>query len=82
MGFKTGWSLAMMFLFAAIMGAGAILYTNYVDGRSEQRERANDRKLCTLLIVLDDAYSSTPPTTDLGREVAAAIRKVRGDYGC
>lgn len=59
-----------------VIGAGVTLwYANYINRDSNQR-------WCDLLSTLDSAYSSTPPTTELGRRVAQSIDNLRRDFEC
>jgi hypothetical protein len=50
-------------------------YTNRTAAESE-------RKWCELLGVMDEAYSSSPPRTEIGRQLARAMNKLRSDFGC
>jgi hypothetical protein len=69
------WRLvALVLAFAALMFAG-VLYTRHV-------QRESDRRWCDLLVTLDTAYRSQPPATELGRRVAAAMARLRADFGC
>ena len=75
MGFKTGWALAMMFVFAALVGVGSIVYSNRTAAESE-------RKWCGLVTSLDDAYRSAPPQSPLGQKLARDIYQLRLDFHC
>jgi hypothetical protein len=79
-------------MFFLMFGMNA-LYTLHVDNlRAEataqaQREldaaRAEqDRRWCALLEPLNRAYSSAEPATDLGRQVADAVRQIARAFGC
>lgn len=72
-----------------------ILYTNYVDGKRAdaeasartavtEAERKADQRWCSLIVLLDSAYTnpSTPPTTPLGVKVAKAIHDIRLSLNC
>jgi hypothetical protein len=63
-----------------------ITYTNHVqrqaDRRHDQIVRQSEQKWCSFVVVLDDAWSSTPPQSPLGRQVAATLHKLRSDFGC
>lgn len=72
-------SIALSVLALAIAG---VAYTSYVDGQREKSEREADQRWCTLLGTLDEAYSTVPPTTELGRRVALAIHTLRRDLKC
>lgn len=74
----------------AIIG---IAYTGYVDSQRaqaerraraelEQQEREADRRWCLLLTTLNRAYSSTPPQSEIGRQVAGAVLNLTLELGC
>jgi hypothetical protein len=91
-----GWYPIVMLGFVLLLVTfGNVIYTNHVDGERrqaerealaavQQAEREADRRWCTLMGLLDSAYSnpSTPPTTELGRAVAKAVHDIRVDLGC
>lgn len=52
-----------------------VWYVNRVD-------RESSREICGLLVVLDDAYAQTPPTTPVGRNIADEIHRYRQKLGC
>lgn len=68
-------SLAALFAVVALLAAGGMFYTNHVAQESE-------RKWCEFIVTLDDAWSSTPPQSALGRQVAASLHKLRDEFGC
>jgi hypothetical protein len=74
--------LASVFFSTALLTVAGVLYTGHVDGKREQAEREADRRWCELLGTLDDAYGSTPPSTDLGRRVAEAVHALRVGLDC
>jgi len=91
-----GWyPIAMMGLVMILITAGNIIYTNHVDSERvkaerealaavQQAEREADRRWCTLMTLLDNAYNNpaTPPVSELGRAVAKAVHDIRVDLGC
>lgn len=76
------YALAVTVASVLVVGATAIGWTNYSLGRTSATERENDRRWCALLNTLDQAYSSSPPTSEVGRRVAAAIHTLRSDLEC
>jgi hypothetical protein len=71
-----GWWVLVVCLVAAMTAAAsAMVYANRVAHQSE-------RQWCGLVVALDDAYRSTPPTTPLGRQVAAEMARLREQFGC
>lgn len=57
-------------------------YTTWVDSKRAGAEREADRRWCQLLSTLDQAYSAVPPSTELGRKVAAAIHDLKTELDC
>jgi hypothetical protein len=43
---------------------------------------AGEQALCAVLITMDDAYQSAPPSTPTGRSVAEGIAGLRSAYDC
>lgn len=59
-----------------ILAAGSsLLGTVLLTQRSEH-------KLCAIVILSDDAYHRTPPTSDLGKEQARNFSDLRRSLGC
>lgn len=54
---------------------GGIWYT-------DRTARESERKWCEFITVLDDAWSSSPPQSQLGRAVAGSLHKLRSDFDC
>jgi hypothetical protein len=91
-----GWYPIVMLGFVMLLTTfGNIIYTNHVDSERvkaerealaavQQAEREADRRWCTLMGLLDNAYNNpaTPPASDLGRAVAKAVHDIRVDLGC
>jgi hypothetical protein len=47
--------------------------------------RANaesDRKVCGLVVVMDDAYGQAPAQTPAGRKIQTGVDQLRRDLGC
>jgi hypothetical protein len=40
------------------------------------------RKICGIVVSLDEAYQHNPPTTPVGRDIAVQMRKYRSSLGC
>lgn len=65
-----------------LLGVGGYVYIGHVDGQRERAERESDQRWCELLRTLDEAYGAVPPSSELGRRVAAAIHDLRVDLSC
>jgi hypothetical protein len=65
--------LAVAMLLA--LGVSNVWYINRVD-------RESSHQICRLIIILDEAYSRTPPTTELGRSIAQETHAYRLRLGC
>lgn len=72
-------TVVLSMLLVALVAVG---WTGYVDSEREASEREADRRWCQLLNTLDEAYSTVPPTSELGRRVANAIHTLRVDLDC
>lgn len=75
---------ALLVVFLTLVGLGFVnwLYIRHVDAQAERRNLERAREICGLITVLDDAYRGTPPTTQLGRNVADEIHAYRQRLGC
>lgn len=79
-------TLLITLLSAVIVSVSGVVYTGVTQSKNNeelhQQQIENNRQWCELLTPLDNAYSSTPPATQLGRNVAAAIHKLRQSFEC
>lgn len=62
-------------LVAAAVGVNSIIYANSV-------ARQSGRNWCDVVRTLDGAYQQNPPTTPLGRQLAADMHNLRIRLGC
>lgn len=76
------YGLVGMLISTLLLALSGFLYVNYQQASAQKAERENDRRWCQLLITLDQAYSTSPPTSELGRRVALAIHSLRTELGC
>jgi hypothetical protein len=80
------YSMLAIFLTLLVTVPSGYWYTNHVqhEAAAEQAElrRESDRRWCELLVTLDTAYQAAPPATALGRQVAAAMHRLRAEFGC
>lgn len=76
------YALMACFVLIVALGVGNVLYTDHVEQQAEQRNQARAREICGLIVVLDDAYRSSPPTTELGRHIATEVHTYRLGLGC
>lgn len=75
-GDRPGWYWwAAMLASSLATGAAALLVAVHVNAES-------DRKWCSVVGTLDDAWSETPPTTASGRNLAADIAELRRRLNC
>lgn len=47
-----------------------------------REQKRADARWCDILAPLDDAYRANVPATPTGRDVAAAVHKLRLQFGC
>jgi hypothetical protein len=81
------YAIAVAFVACLVAAGASIVYASVVQRQAEKRteaERAeSDRRWCSLLVELDNAYHTKPgPTTDVGRKVADEIHQLRIGFGC
>ena len=73
---RPSWYVWLAMLASSLVTSTAALgVAIYVNAQSE-------RKWCSVVTTLDDAYRETPPTTVPGRNLAASIADLRGELGC
>lgn len=76
------YKVAMIVVATVLLLIFNVGYTTWVDSKRAQTERESDQRWCQLLTTLDEAYSTTPPTSELGRKVAVAIHDLRTTLDC
>jgi hypothetical protein len=69
--------IAVLTVFICLMCGiiASFQYANYVD-------RKSNGQWCELVVALNDSYSEIPPTTDLGKKIAAAIFHIKQGFEC
>jgi hypothetical protein len=70
------WATVLM----VILGFGLAL--GLTIGYVAKKSRDDDRRWCSLLVNLDDAYQQNPPTSPVGRQIAADMHNLRVGFGC
>jgi hypothetical protein len=73
------YGLLISYLSVFLMFGASILVAT---GNARNINRESDARWCDLLSTLDTAYSSTPPSTELGRRVAQSIDDLRTEFEC
>lgn len=69
------YSLVMVVVCCVATGIGAAVY-------SVNTAREGDRKWCSLVSTLDNAYKATPPVTATGKLMAGQIHQLLQDFDC
>lgn len=69
------YSLVAILISVLVTVAATVVYTN-------STARESERKWCSLVSTLDDAYRITPPTTEIGRKLARDIHTLRERFDC
>lgn len=75
MSLGTAWSVFIIVLANVITGVVCVIVATRVDTSS-------NRRWCSLVSTLDDAYTANPPATLTGRRVAEQIHELRSEFGC
>jgi hypothetical protein len=84
---RFGYAIVVAFIAVVAIAFASVIYTNHVQQQADKRstaERAeSDRRWCSLLTELDNAYKGPPaPTTEIGRKVAAEVHQLRESFRC
>lgn len=81
-----GWTLVISFATAVVITIAGLWYTNYVDDQAKARTDAaileSNRKWCDVVILFDDTYRTTPPSTPAGQRLAKFFAERRKDFSC
>lgn len=72
---RLSYAIAVAFFAVVAIALAGVVYTSYV-------QRQSERKWCSVVSTLDDAYRETPPATAPGRNLAASIADLRRELGC
>jgi hypothetical protein len=79
-------SRRLTFAVVVAFAAASVLYSNQraeqSERRAEQIDRESNRRWCALLATMDETYKKSPPTTDVGRTMAAQVSRLRTAFGC
>lgn len=91
------WSLATALIAMIVLVFLGLWYIGYVDKQAQDRTaaalvdsnhkweqaiRESNRKWCDVVILFDDTYKSTPPTTAAGQKLAVFFAARRKDFEC
>jgi hypothetical protein len=68
----------------AVMAVTAVAGPSIAIGISRHNQRQSEQVWCDVITVMDDAYRdpAAPPTSEVGRKIAAGIARVRAAYHC
>jgi hypothetical protein len=73
---RPGWYWwVIMIVTVAFFSSGSILI-------SAMNQRHSEQALCEVIVLSDDIYRAHPPITITGRQVAAAMARLRQKYHC
>lgn len=67
--------MAAILVSSLSIGLASVVYANHVALESE-------RKWCSIVATMDDAYKAQPPITESGKNVARDIDKLRSSLRC
>lgn len=87
------YAIAVAFVACLISAASSVGYASWVNAQSQKRAERGQAELaaaqaqqraalCEMVVLMDDAYSKSPPTTAAGRNLADAIAVARVKAGC
>jgi hypothetical protein len=61
---------------------GGTLYINHVDEKRAEAERKQDQQWCELIVTFDEAYRSSPPSSETARKIQELMHRRRETLGC
>ena len=71
-----GWyALSAVYVSMLALAVGSVIYSNRVASSST-------RKFCSVVVTLDDAYRSLPPTSPIGKKLALDMHQLRNQLHC
>jgi hypothetical protein len=76
---RLGYALLAAVVLALASGLGSVLASRMY---ARQAVTDSERKLCSIVILSDDTYRQTPPTTPSGKAIAKNFRDLRAALGC
>lgn len=83
---RVWYAMTVTFVVMVAFAAASVLYANHAaeqaERRAEQIDRESNRRWCALLVTMDDAYESSPPSSEIGRTMAYQVSRLRTEFGC
>lgn len=87
------YAIAVAFIACVVFGSAGIGIGFWANGQSQKRSAAAQAELarvqqeqrdalCRMVVLMDDAWHETPPSTVSGRNLAQAIADARATLGC
>ena len=83
---RVWYAMTVTFVVMIAFAGASVLYANHAAEQAVERsnaiDRESNRRWCTLLATLDDAYKASPPATEAGKTMAAEVTRLRTEFGC
>lgn len=90
---RLSYAIVVAFIASAVVAFSSLAYASHVNGESQKRAERGQAELaaaqaqqkaalCGMVVLMDDAYRKTPPTTPAGRNLADAIGAARMRLNC
>lgn len=83
---RVWYAMTVTFVVTIAFAGASVLYANHAAERAaeraEQIDRESNRRWCTLLVTMDEAYRASPPATPAGKTMAAEVTRLRAEFGC
>jgi Flp pilus assembly pilin Flp len=80
------YALLISFIACVVVAGASVFYAGTVQAESERRwrdqQRQSDQRWCKLFVQLTDSQDKTPPTSESGKQFAAELTRLRGEFGC
>ncbi len=83
---RVWYAMTVTFVVTIAFAGASVLYANHAADQAVQRsvetDRESNRRWCTLLVTMDEAYRESPPSTEAGKTMAAEVTRLRAEFGC
>jgi hypothetical protein len=80
------YSWVVVVMVPILVSTGVLIVALRVNQRSIERERAErlaaERAFCGIVVLLDDSYRRSPPSTPAGKDLAREVAEARIAYRC
>jgi len=80
----SGWERFVYVVSLVAVVVAGVIYINYVDDKRDMAERESDRRWCSIVGTIEQAYNdpASPPQSEIGRQLAADFHDLYAGLDC